>query len=366
MGLTAQEILERTGGAVVNLEALRLAQVPWQGRDILKPASLGISKSSDLAFFFSKAFEEELKTANPGVLVIGEAFAQPLEQAKLPFWNHTVVIACKNPYLILAQLSEVFAEGLSTVAHAVGSSDELQGQAPEVHPTAVVAPSVQLGRGVRIQAHCVVEEGCELGEGVQLYPGCYLGPGCKVGRFSVLFPRVTLYEWTQIGERVRIHAGSVLGSDGFGYVPKRESGQMRGHQKIYHLGQVVVEDDVEIGANSCIDRGTFGETRIGRSSKLDNLVHVGHNSTLEQGAVICGGTCLAGHASIGKFATIGGLTGIGNHVHVGEGSQVGALSMITKDVPPGETVVGNPQRTYKEHFRAHALLSQLVLQRRAK
>ncbi|CAM6054194.1 unnamed protein product [Sphagnum tenellum] len=180
-----------------------------------------------------------------------------------------------------------------------------------------------------------------------------------MGDSTVLFPRVTLYESTRVGSRVRIHAGAVLGSDGFGYSPKKDeiSKQPLGHQKIYHLGCVHIEDDVEIGANSCIDRGTIGETRIGRYSKLDNLVHIGHNARLDEGAVICGGTCLAGNASVGRYAYVGGLSGIGNHVHVGDGAKVGALTMVTKDVANASSAVGNPQRDAKEHFRAHALLS---------
>jgi UDP-3-O-[3-hydroxymyristoyl] glucosamine N-acyltransferase len=158
----------------------------------------------------------------------------------------------------------------------------------------------------------------------------------------------------------------VIGSDGFGYAPKKQGSQVTGHQKIYHLGRVVVGDDVEMGANCCVDRSTLGETRIEKNSKLDNLVHLGHNSYLGEGAVICGGTCLAGNARVGKYAYVGGLTGIGNHVHVGDGATVGALTMVTKDVQAGGTAVGNPQRDRREHFRAHALLSRLLEERRSK
>ena len=163
--------------------------------------------------------------------------------------------------------------------------------------------------------------------------------------------------------RVRIHAGSVIGADGFGYAPKREGSQVIGHVKIYHLGRVVIGDDVEIGANSCVDRSTFGETRIEKSAKLDNIVHIGHNALVEEGAVICGGTCLAGRASVGKFALVGGLTGIINDVHVGDGAQVAAMTLVSKDVLPGSTAVGNPQREYKQHFRAHAILNKLMTER---
>lgn len=357
MPLSLKEIVECVSGRVVNSSLLgaRLESI-----SVDRPTPLGVAGLSNLAFFFSRAFENELSTAHPGVLITGEAFVRPLEKANLPFWSSAAVVACEDPYLAMALLSEKFAAQLSTVAPPL-----LSREVAAIHPTAVVAASAELALGVKIGPHCVIEEGVKIGAGTVLYPGCYVGPRCVLGEQCTLFPNVTLYEWTRLGNRVRIHAGSVLGADGFGYAPKRNGKQVLGHQKIYHLGHVVVEDDVEIGANSCVDRGTLGETRVGKNSKLDNLVHIGHNSRLDEGAVICGGTCLAGNASVGKYAYIGGLTGITNHVHVGDGGSVGALTLVTKDVPPG-TAVGNPQRDSKEHFRAHALLSKLLEKRRLK
>jgi UDP-3-O-[3-hydroxymyristoyl] glucosamine N-acyltransferase len=265
----------------------------------------------------------------------------------------------------MALLSEKFAGALSTVAHPPGAS---RGDS-RIHASAVIHASAKIAAGVQVGAHCVIEAEARIGAGSVLYPGCYVGPSCSLGEDCVLFPGVTLYEWTELGKRVRIHAGAVLGSDGFGYAPVKAPGAeggkpgVVGHQKIYHLGRVVVGDDVEIGANSCVDRSTFGETRIDRNSKLDNLVHLGHNARLEEGAIVCGGTCLAGNASVGKYAYVGGLTGVANQVHVGDGASVGALTLVTKDVPPGSTAVGNPQREYREHFKAHATLSRLVKSR---
>jgi UDP-3-O-[3-hydroxymyristoyl] glucosamine N-acyltransferase LpxD len=348
-------------GRVVNSEELgdRLSEIR-----VDQPVSLGGARPSDLTFFFSKAFQHELPTAKPGILITGDAFVQPMKAAGLPLWKKSAVIACSDPYLAMALLSEKFAEKLSSIAHV--PQIETSSEKNEVHPTAVISPGVELGQGVKIGPFCVIENGAKIGSGAVLYSHCYVGPGCVIGENSVLFPRVSLYEWTRVGNRVRIHSGSVLGSDGFGYAPRREGARVVDHQKIYHLGKVIVEDDVEIGSNCTVDRGTFGETRIGKKAKLDNLVHLGHNSRLDEGAIICGGTCLAGNASVGKFAYIGGLTGIVNHVHIGDGAMVGASGLVTKDVPPGGTAVGNPQREYKEHFRAHALLSKLLSDRRKK
>ena len=229
-----------------------------------------------------------------------------------------------------------------------------------------MASTAVLGAGVTLGAHCVVEDRAQIGAGSILYPSCYIGKGASLGKNCVLFPGVTLYEWTQLGDRVRIHAGTVLGADGFGYAPRKEGGRVQGHQKIYHLGRVVVGNDVEMGAQCAVDRGTLGETRIESHVKLDNFVHLGHNSRLDEGAIICGGTCLAGNSSVGKYAYVGGLVGVTNHVHIGDRANVCALTLVSKDVQAGEVVGGNPQRSHAEHFRAHALLNKLLTDRRSK
>ena len=352
MSFSIEEILSWIQGTVVNPFSI-------SGLRVEKISPLASSQPSNLSFFFSRAFEKELVLANPGILVTAEAFVQPLSKAGLPFWKTAAVVTVADPYYAMALLSEKFASVSSSVAHLPKLPKETIGKKPQVHPTAVIAPTAILGEGVAIGPHCVVEDGVRIGKNTVLYPGCVIGPQSSIGSDCVLFPRVTLYEWTQIGNRVRIHAGVVLGADGFGYAPKRDASlRIEGHQKIYHLGQVIIEDDVEIGANSCVDRGTFGETRIEQFAKLDNLVQIGHNARLEKGAIICGGTCLAGNSRVGKFAYVGGLSGIANHISVGEGAKVGALSLVTKNVPPGGTAVGNPQRNYKEHFRVHAFLSK--------
>lgn len=354
MSVSLSEILSWTGGRLVNGGLLGPSADTIR---VERPAPLSASRANDLAFFFSKDYQHELATARPGILITGEPFVGPLEKAGLPFWGSSAVIACADPYSAMALLSEKFAQRNSTVAHRGPR------KARTLHPTAVIHPGAELGEGVQVGAYCVVEEGARIGAGTYLYPGCFVGPRVKIGEDCVLFPRVSVYEFAEIGNRVRIHAGSVLGSDGFGYAPKREGKQVVDHQKIFHLGRVIIGDDVEIGANSCVDRGTIADTIIGSKSKLDNLVHIGHNARLDEGSIICGGTCLAGNSSTGKFAYVGGLTGIANHVHVGDGAMVGAVSLITKDVPPGETALGNPQREYKEHFRVHAALNRLIKDR---
>lgn len=362
-GLSVAEILQCTGGRVAN-SAARGGPPSLEQVRVRRPSPLAGSRAEDLGFFFNPAYKEELPSALPGVLITGEDFVQPLETAGLPLWSRSVVIACRDPYLAMGLLSEKFAERLSSVAWVGG-----RGGDSEIDSTARVSARSRIGRGVRIGAHCVVEPDSRIGAGTVLYPGCYVGPGVEIGENCVLFPRVTIYEWARIGHRVRLHAGVVVGSDGFGYAPIRsgqgeDQGAVKGHQKIHHLGRVVIGDDVEIGANSCVDRGTFGETRIDQGAKLDNQVHVGHNAQVGEGAILCGGICLAGNARIGRFAYIGGMVGVVNQVVVGDGASVGALSLISRDVAPGAKVLGNPQREQSEHFRAHAALNRLIATRR--
>ncbi len=345
MGFTVAEVVEWTHGQVVN--STDLGQLLSQIR-VERLASLGGSRAQDLAFFFSRHYEKDLFRAAPGVLITGDAFVKPMQAAQLPLWKQTAVVTCSDPYLAMALLSEKFAP-------SANSATETQ-----IHPTAVVHPQTKMGSGVCIGPNVVVEEGVRIGAQTIIQAASFIGKDSQIGDRCVLFPRVTIYSQTQIGHRVRIHSGAVIGADGFGYAPIHKNGQVVGHQKIYHLGSVVIGDDVEMGANVCIDRGTFGETRVDKNSKLDNMVHVGHNAHVEEGAVLCGGVFLAGNAHIGKYAYIGGLTGVINKIYIGDRSQVGACSLISKDIPPGGTGLGNPQRDYREHFRAHAALNKLI------
>ena len=358
-GFSVQDILTWTSGRLANAEALG-SSVKNHRVESLSP--LSGSRSQDCAFFFSKDYQSELPSALPGVLITGEPFVAPLAASGLPLWTKSAVIACADPYLAMAILSARFAEILSTVAHIPTVLATRAGPA-RVHASAVIHPEASLAEGVEVGAHCVVESGARIGRGTVLYPRVYVGPGVEIGEACVLFPGVTLYEWTQIGNRVRIHAGSTLGSDGFGYAPRVVDGKPAFHEKIYHLGRVRIEDDVEIGANTMVDRATIGETLIARGAKLDNHVHIGHNSTIREGAILCGGVCLAGGTDIGKFAYVGGMAGIGNKAALGDYSKIGAMSLVDKDVPAGSTSVGNPQRTHRDHFKAHAILNRMVAER---
>ncbi len=226
-------------------------------------------------------------------------------------------------------------------------SDEERRCEPGVHPTAVVHPSVKLGARVSVGPLCVIEEGAVLDDDVVLRPGVFVGHGAALGEGAYVYPNVTLREGVRLGKRVIVHSGTVIGSDGFGY-----SRRGREYEKIPQVGTVLVEDDVEIGANVAIDRGTMGATRIGRGVKIDNLVHVAHNVTVGENTLLVAQVGIAGSTQVGCDVTMAGQSGATGHVKIGDGVMVGAQAGVTKNVPAGARVSGYPAM---EHARARRL-----------
>jgi UDP-3-O-[3-hydroxymyristoyl] glucosamine N-acyltransferase len=224
-----------------------------------------------------------------------------------------------------------------------------------IHPTAVVAPGAELAEGVGIGPLAVVEEGARIGPGTVLHAHAYVGPHAAVGSECILYPHAVVGERCVLGDRVILHSGAVLGADGFGFVQ-----EPTGHRKIPHVGIVVVEDDVEIGACTTIDRATLGETRIGAGTKIDNLVQIAHNVRIGRRCLIAAQTGIAGSAVVEDDVVIAGQVGVGDHVRIGRGAVVLALSGVTKDVPPGQVVSGFPARPHREALREAAMLRELA------
>lgn len=226
-----------------------------------------------------------------------------------------------------------------------------------VHETAAVAASAELGEGVHIGPHVSVGEGARIGAATHLLAGAVVGDNVTIGRDSVLHPRVVLYEGVTVGDRVVLHAGVVVGADGFGYV-RDETGEYR---KFPQIGTVVIEDDVEIGAGTCVDRGALGETRIGRGTKIDNLVQVGHNVSVGERVVIAAQTGISGSTVIESDAVIGGQVGMGDHARVERGAIIGSKAGILpgKIVRAGSVMWGVPVRPLEEYKRLNALWGRL-------
>lgn len=246
--------------------------------------------------------------------------------------------------------------GFARAAKLLRSSDRKTG----VHPAAVVAPGASLGEDVFIDACAVVEEGAQIGAGTSIGAGSVIGARVRIGKDCRVYPRVVLYPGVTLGDRVVVHAGAVLGADGFGYVRDAATGE---YLQFPQQGTLVVEDDVEIGANTTIDRGALEETRISRGAKIDNLVHVGHNVRVGKNVVIAAQTGISGSSKIGDEAIVGGQVGIGDHAEVGEkvilGSQAGVLSR-KKIRGPGIVLWGTPARPLKDYLKELAALARLA------
>ncbi len=225
---------------------------------------------------------------------------------------------------------------------------------PGVHPTAVISPGVTLGADCCLGPYVVIGEGSALGAGVVVHAGSAIGRGVTIGEGTVIYPHVSVYDRTVIGRRVILHAGAVLGSDGFGYAT--EAGRQ---VRIPQIGRVVLEDEVEVGANTTVDRATLGETRIGAGTKIDNLVQIGHNVHIGKNVVIVGVVGVSGSVTIGDGATLAGQVGVADHVTVGAGATVLARGLVTKDVPPGAIVSGTPVQPHRNELKLQAALRQV-------
>jgi len=320
-------------------------------------ATLKDAGPNDLAFFFSKHYLDDLLKTKAGAIITGSAFVAQIEAANLPQWKTSVFLACENPYATMAVLTARFAENESDAVSVT-----------EIHPTAVVAKDASIGKRVKIGPLSVIESDAIIADGVVIGAQCFVGSGCSVGEETVLFPRVSLYANTVIGRRCRLHSGVVVGADGFGYAPVVDPATKKtvDHLKIYHLGRVVIEDEVEIGANSTVDRGTLGDTRIRSKVKIDNLVQIGHNCDLGEGSILCGKAGMAGSSSLGKFVTMGANSGTANQVHVGDYAAMAAYTGAAKDVEPGAEVGGVPARPLSDYYRILAIQNKLLKEKSRK
>jgi UDP-3-O-[3-hydroxymyristoyl] glucosamine N-acyltransferase len=223
-----------------------------------------------------------------------------------------------------------------------------------IHPTAVVARSAQVDPSAHIGPHCVIGERVQIGSGTVLHAGNCVGDDCKVGLACVLFPNAVLYPRTQLGQRVRVHAGSVIGSDGYGYV--QDNGI---HLKVPQVGNVIVGDDVEIGANVTIDRGALGPTIIGKGSKIDNLVQIGHNVRIGEHCLVIAQAGIAGSSKLGNYVILAGQAGIAGHMKIGNKVTIAGQSGVMNDIPDGQTVLGNPARPDRQAKRQVLALQRL-------
>lgn len=276
------------------------------------------------------ALAAHAQAPNLGVLVLPDGLGAP---------RFCPVIRVRDPRLAFAQLSARFAPPPPP---------------PHLSGGAHLSPGATLGENVSVEPGAVVGEGAAVGAGSRVGAGCVVGAGVHIGPDCVLHANVTLYPGTVLGARVILHSGAVIGADGFGYAFGPQ-----GALKVHHLGGVVLEDDVEVGANSCVDRGTLLSTRVGARTKIDNLCQIGHNVQIGPDCVIAGGSAVGGSTVLERGVILGGAVAVTDHVRLGAGARVGGRSSVTKSVPAGETWAGYPAKPQRKWVRELYLIGKL-------
>lgn len=288
--------------------------------------------ASDQATWVSRdKFAEHVASSRAGVVLVSLNFGD----APMP------VILCDHIDRSVAKLLGAFATPRSQPP-------------PGVHPSAIIDSSAKLGEGVRIGPNVVIESGASIGARTVLHSGVYIGGGSTLGEECELFPGVTVLDGCTIGSRVVIHPNSVIGGDGFGYY--FDQGR---HNKVPHIGGVIIEDDVEIGACSCVDRSKFGHTVVGAGTKIDNQVQVAHNVKVGRHCVLAGQTAIGGSGQVGDYGVLGGRVAVVDGCAIGEQTRVAAIAVVDKDVPAGVTVSGFPAQEHRKELRERAAVRRL-------
>lgn len=320
MTITAAQIAEQLRGEVLGDSSIQLTGF----------ASADCAQMGDLTFADKPAYFSAAEQSQASAILVSPEFTS----------SHKVLIRVPSPRVAVARLLPLFFPMDKCV--------------PGIHPSAVVAATARIDASAQIGPNCVIGDKASIGARSVLHGGNHIGCNCQIGEDVRLSPNVVLYAKTQIGNRVVIHAGTVIGSDGYGYV--FDEGH---HRKMLQVGRVVVHDDVEIGANSAIDRGAFGDTVVGQGTKIDNLVHIAHNVTVGRHCLIMGQVGFAGSTNLGDYCVVASQSGIAGHLKLGRQVTIGAKSGVMRDIPDGETVLGIPAAPDKQTKRQMIALTQL-------
>jgi len=322
--LTAAELAARAEGTLLGDGTARVAAV----------ATLEAAGPADVSFLASRAYADAFRASRAGVVFVTQAFAelQP---------GPAVRIVVRDPQRAMLQ--------------AIGLLYPPPPRPAGIEPTAVIEPGAVLGESCYLGHHAVLRRGARIGDRTVVMAGAVVGENASVGSDVTLYEHVVLYPQTVVGDRVILHAGVRVGVDGFGYVPGKD-----GHAKIPHVGRCLIGDDVEIGANTTVDRGSVGDTVIGRGTKIDNLVQIGHNCRVGERCFIMAQVGLAGSAEIEDDCILAGQVGVNGHVTIGRGARIAGQSGAIGNVPAGETWGGYPARPHKEWMRATAALYELT------
>ena len=314
MTITLQQLAEAIGAELVGDGAVEVSSA-----GTLEEAGPG-----QISFLANPKYAAQLETTGAAAVIVAPVVARPRD----PRNRNLALLKTKDPYYAFRQ-AVVRLHGFRQHPHA------------GVHPKAHVEPTATIG------------------EGTVVYPGAYVGPRARIGRDCVLYPNATVYDDCVLGDRVTVHAGAVIGTDGFGFATKKDPDGVARHNKIPQIGNVVVEDDVEIGANAAIARGALGSTLIGRGTKIDNLVAIGHGARIGAHGMIVAQVGIAGSTTVGHHATLAGQVGVAGHLKIGDGVTIGAQSGVMADVPDQTTLIGSPAMPAMQARRVYTIFTQL-------
>lgn len=299
--------------------------------EITGVAGLVDAQAGQLTFLANPRYRAAIQTTRASAILVSP------DEGAVPL----AALRSKNPYLDFARAIELFYQPPK--------------HAPGIHSTAVVAATARVGAGAHVGPFCFIDEDAELGRGAVLHSHVCIYRGARIGDDFLAHSHAVVREFCRVGNRVTLQNGVIVGSDGFGFAKTAENHWY----KMAQSGVAVVEDDVEIQANSCVDRATIGETRIRRGSKLDNLVQVGHSSRVGEDTLLCGQVGLAGSTSVGSRCVLAGQVGAAGHLHIGDGAVLTAQSGVPNDVPPGAVYSGYPAMENKEWLKCVAAVHRL-------
>ncbi len=315
-----KELAALVGGTVVGDDEVEISGV----------AAIEVAQAGDITFISNPRYLSKLSETMASAVIVSKEITS----------SQKPLLCVSNPYLAFAKILTSFSQRTY--------------QAKGIDPNAWVSPTAQLGKDLTIYPFAYIGDRCFIGDRVTLFPGVYVSEDSSIGEDSILYPNVSIYSGTVIGKRVILHGGVVVGSDGFGYA--KEGGK---NFKIPQVGKVEIEDDVEIGANTTIDRAALGKTIIRRGVKIDNLVQVAHNVTIGEDSIIVAQVGIAGSTKIGRNVTLGGQVGLAGHIEIGDNVMVGAQSGVAHDLPASGAYTGSPTLPHREFLRVANIFPKL-------
>jgi UDP-3-O-[3-hydroxymyristoyl] glucosamine N-acyltransferase len=321
MKKTLKDIALSLGGEICGNDSVEITGV----------AGIEEARSGDLTFIANPKYVKLLDDTSASAVIVG----QDIQKAKIPILRHA------NPYYAFSKAIALFHKSKESYPE-------------KIDPTALLGKEVEVGKGIYVGPYVIIEDKVKLEDKTVILGGSFIGKNTKIGENSLIYPHVTIRENVNIGKNVIIHSGTVIGSDGFGYA--REKGA---YHKIPQVGKVVLEDNVEIGANVTIDRATLGETRIKNGTKIDNLVQIAHNVKIGENTIVVAQVGISGSTKVGKNVTLAGQVGLVGHIEIGDNVIVGAQSGVSKSLHPGKVYFGYPAREHSKARKVEAVVSLL-------